>query len=163
MNEGSSEYDHVDPDPACGWEVGRKLIWVFKFSFHCFGLPQPVFVFSNVYIGGIMRKRFIYLEEADRLKPLEGLLLVQLVDSSILLDLTSQYPEDLPLEHPTGDHKCLTSWGGMEQRTIEISGTPSRVEEKLQERLNKPQGLRFKGGQLDDNVFREQNPRLLLY
>ncbi|GMH10042.1 hypothetical protein Nepgr_011883 [Nepenthes gracilis] len=51
----------------------------------------------------------------------------------------------------------------MEQRTFEISGTPSQVQEKLRERSNvsQPQGHWHKSGQLEDNIFREQNPRLI--
>ncbi|GAB2300782.1 hypothetical protein Dimus_034818 [Dionaea muscipula] len=50
----------------------------------------------------------------------------------------------------------------MEQHTFEISGTPSRVQEKLQERVSKSQGLPHKSGQLDDNILsREHNPRVI--
>ena len=73
----------------------------------------------------------------------------------------SYFPEQLSSQHPTWDHKRLVSWGGMEQTTypisFEISGTPSGVQEKLR----KPQALYHKSGQLDDNVFRDQSPRLV--
>ncbi|KAL9238949.1 hypothetical protein vseg_013314 [Gypsophila vaccaria] len=63
--------------------------------------------------------------------------------------------------NPTRDRKRLVSWGGMEQITqpasFEISGTTSRVQDKLR----KSQALYYKSGPLDDNIFRDQCPRLV--
>lgn len=73
----------------------------------------------------------------------------------------SHFSEPSPLQHPTRDLKRLVSWGGMEQTgqpaSFEVSGTTSRVQEKLR----KSQGLYYKSGQLDDNIFRDQSPRLV--
>ncbi|KAL2899777.1 Phospholipid-transporting ATPase 1 [Bienertia sinuspersici] len=72
----------------------------------------------------------------------------------------SHFSEPSPLKHPTRDRKRLVSWGGMEQisrpASFEISGTTSRVQEKLR----KSQAL-YKSGQVDDNIFRDQSPRLV--
>lgn len=73
----------------------------------------------------------------------------------------SHFPELLSSQHPTRDRQRLVSWGGMEQvsnpTSFEISGTSSRVQEKLR----KSQALYYKSGQLDDNIFRDQSPRLI--
>lgn len=73
----------------------------------------------------------------------------------------THFSEPSPLQHPTRDHKRLVSWGGMEQMSqpasFEVSSTTSRVQEKLK----KSQGLYYKSGQLDDNIFRDQSPRLV--
>lgn len=75
--------------------------------------------------------------------------------------LGSHFPEQSSLRHPTRDRKRLVSWGGMEQishpASFEISGTSSRVQEKLR----KSQAVFYKSGQLDDNIFRDQSPRLV--
>ncbi|XP_010683474.1 phospholipid-transporting ATPase 1 isoform X2 [Beta vulgaris subsp. vulgaris] len=73
----------------------------------------------------------------------------------------SHFLDPSPLQHPTRDRKRLVSWGGMEQgshpASFEISGTTSRVQEKLK----KSQGLYYKSGPLEDNIFRDQSPRLV--
>ncbi|GAB4856220.1 hypothetical protein Ancab_014146 [Ancistrocladus abbreviatus] len=114
---------------------------------------------ASTDLFGLNEQEIISLEETDQLKPLERP--SSRATRRLFYSVGSQYAEDLYLEHPTRDRKRLVSWGGMERRTFEISGTPSRVEEKLQERLNKSEGLHFKNGQLDDGIFREQNPRLI--
>lgn len=114
---------------------------------------------TSIELFDVKEEEIVSLEEADHLRPLETP--ISHPNKKLFYSVGSQYPGHLSSEHPTRDRKRLVSWGGMEQHAFEISSTPSRVQEKLQERLSKSQGARHKSGQLDDNVFREQNPRLI--
>ncbi|GAB2272075.1 hypothetical protein Dimus_006894 [Dionaea muscipula] len=114
---------------------------------------------TSIDLSGVKEEEIIPLEEADQLKPLETR--YSRWSRRLFYSIGSQFPDHSSSEHPTRDPKRLVSWGGMEQHTFEISETPSRVQAKLQEKLTKSQGLRHKSGPLDDNVFREQNPRLI--
>lgn len=74
----------------------------------------------------------------------------------------SQLFPRFPLENPTRDRTRLVSWGAMELHnantnsgTLEISQAPSRVQEKLCQRI------RHKSVQFDDNLLHDDNPRLI--
>ncbi|GMH30112.1 hypothetical protein Nepgr_031955 [Nepenthes gracilis] len=110
-------------------------------------------------LSNMREEEITSVEETNQLKPLEGP--ASGATKRLFYSVGSRYPDHLSLEHPSRDRKRLVSWGGMEQHTFEISGTPSRVQGKLQERLNNSKVLCHKSGQLDDNIFREQNPRLI--
>ncbi|XP_057971063.1 phospholipid-transporting ATPase 1-like isoform X2 [Malania oleifera] len=72
-----------------------------------------------------------------------------------------QFAQPIPLECPNQDHKRLVSWGAMElhdnSAAFEISGPSSLMQEKL----NKSQRIRHKSAQFEDNLFHEDNPRLI--
>ncbi|XP_028774720.1 phospholipid-transporting ATPase 1 isoform X1 [Neltuma alba] len=73
----------------------------------------------------------------------------------------SEFCQQLPLECSTRERRRLTSWGAMEQHDMnsntvpfEISGAPSRVQEK-----NKSQRIRHKSVQFEDNLLHDDNSR----